>query len=326
MENERLNPLNDYLFLKYMGEPGDEEQLQAFINAILQKTDKDRITSVKIEENKTLSADIIGDKSSVLDLRAVITDGTKVNIEVQLRNVGNMDRRSLFYWSREYAQGIVAGQDYRELPKVIAINIVDFAFIPVNEVHTCFHLREDTYREIILTDDVEIHFISMSVFRQLDEIDIIGNPMHRWMAFLNKNTDKETIKTIIEMDTGIAKAQEKIQFVSQDKEALHKYQMREIALSDYTSGVNHARREGFAKGEKRGIIIGELRGMAIGEKRGMAIGEQRGMAIGEQRGEQRGEQKAMTKYVLRLASKGMTVEEIAELADLSQEEVNRFLK
>jgi predicted transposase/invertase (TIGR01784 family) len=310
MKNERLNPLNDYLFLKYMGEPGDEEQLQAFLNAVLQKTDNERITSVKIEANNALSADIIGDKSSVLDLRAVIADGTKVNIEVQLRNVGNMDRRSLFYWSKEYAHSIEAGQDYRELPKVIAINIVDFAFIPVNKVHTCFHLREDTYREIILTDDVEIHFISMSVFRQLGEIDIIGNPLHRWMAFLNKNTDEETIKTIIEMDTGIAKAQEKIQFVSQNKEALHKYQMREIALSDYTSGINHAHREGFAKGEEKGVI------------KGIVIGEQRGMAIGEQRGEQ----KATTKYVSRLASKGMTVEEIAELADLSQEEVNRFLK
>jgi hypothetical protein len=26
---ERLNPLNDYLFMKYMGEKGDEEQLTA---------------------------------------------------------------------------------------------------------------------------------------------------------------------------------------------------------------------------------------------------------------------------------------------------------
>jgi hypothetical protein len=26
MKVERLNPLNDYLFLKYMGEKGDEEQ------------------------------------------------------------------------------------------------------------------------------------------------------------------------------------------------------------------------------------------------------------------------------------------------------------
>jgi hypothetical protein len=27
MEEPRLNPLNDYLFMQYMGEKGDEEQL-----------------------------------------------------------------------------------------------------------------------------------------------------------------------------------------------------------------------------------------------------------------------------------------------------------
>jgi hypothetical protein len=32
---ERFNPLNDYLFLKVMGEEGDEEQRLAFLNAIL---------------------------------------------------------------------------------------------------------------------------------------------------------------------------------------------------------------------------------------------------------------------------------------------------
>jgi predicted transposase/invertase (TIGR01784 family) len=36
--------------------------------------------------------------------------------------------------------------------------------------------------------------------------------------------------------------------VSIDKEALRAYQMREMALSDWTSGLNHARREGKREG------------------------------------------------------------------------------
>ena len=32
---ERFNPLNDYLFLKVMGEKGNETQLLGFINALL---------------------------------------------------------------------------------------------------------------------------------------------------------------------------------------------------------------------------------------------------------------------------------------------------
>jgi predicted transposase/invertase (TIGR01784 family) len=121
---------------------------------------------VEIEENKTFTAEIIGNKSSVLDLRATTEEGIKVNIEIQLRNVGNMDRRSLFYRSREYVRGIEAGDDYRELPPVIAVNIVDFDFMPADEVHTSFHLWEDSHKDIMLTDALEIHFISMAKFRQ----------------------------------------------------------------------------------------------------------------------------------------------------------------
>ncbi|GHT51612.1 hypothetical protein AGMMS49982_09500 [Bacteroidia bacterium] len=48
MSNKRLNPLNDYLFLKYMGEKGDEVQLLAFLNAVLHRTGKDNLQSVEI--------------------------------------------------------------------------------------------------------------------------------------------------------------------------------------------------------------------------------------------------------------------------------------
>ncbi|MDR1022232.1 MAG: hypothetical protein LBL94_03015, partial [Prevotellaceae bacterium] len=63
MNKERLNPLNDYLFMKYMGEKGDEEQLLAFLNVVLQKTGRNGIVSVEIEKDKTFTAEIIGDKS-----------------------------------------------------------------------------------------------------------------------------------------------------------------------------------------------------------------------------------------------------------------------
>ncbi|MDR2692188.1 MAG: hypothetical protein LBB73_07875 [Dysgonamonadaceae bacterium] len=53
------------------------------------------------------------------------------------------------------------------------------------------------------------------------------------------------------MDTAIAKAQEKITRVSSSKEVLRAYQMREMALSDYTSGINYAREEGIAIGEQQ---------------------------------------------------------------------------
>ncbi|MDR3093223.1 MAG: hypothetical protein LBU62_01090, partial [Bacteroidales bacterium] len=47
------------------------------------------------------------------------------------------------------------------------------------------------------------------------------------------------------MDT----AQDRITFVRGSKEEFRAYQMREMAMSDLTSGLNFAKREGIAIGE-----------------------------------------------------------------------------
>ena len=79
----QLDPLNDFLFYKLMGEKDDEIQLLGFINAVLGKTEDDKFTSIEILENKTFTPDKIGDKSIILDVRAVLHAKTKVNVEVQ---------------------------------------------------------------------------------------------------------------------------------------------------------------------------------------------------------------------------------------------------
>jgi len=252
MPQRRLNPLNDFLFYKIMGEKGDEVQLLGFLNAVLGKTGVGRFTSVDIIENKTFTPKVIGDKSSILDVRAVLQGKTKVNIEVQVRNQYNMDRRSLFYWSREYAESLEAGQDYRKLPDVIAINIVDFDYPPVRNFHTRFHLREDSDRDIILTGALEIHFINMVQYRRQAKKGGMNDTLDRWLVWLNQKSPPELIAEVVKMDSAIQAANERMVYVTGDKEAIRAYEMRQMALSDYTSTMNYAREEGIAKGRQKG--------------------------------------------------------------------------
>jgi predicted transposase/invertase (TIGR01784 family) len=105
---------------------------------------------VEINENKNLTADIMEGKSCVLDVLAVLENGDKVDVEVQLRNYRNMDKRSLFYWSKEFIKGLPSGKEYQDAPNVIAINVVDYEFHPqVPDLHTIFHIWEDQHREIM---------------------------------------------------------------------------------------------------------------------------------------------------------------------------------
>ena len=250
--------MNDYLFQRFLGEKGDEEQLLSFLNAVLKRTNRDQLTSVEILENKTFPAEIVGNKTSIFDVRATTSRGDKPNIEVQLKDLHNHDRRSLMYWSREYVKDISEGDDYKDLPNVITINIVGFDYIPLESYHTSFHLREDENPEYILTEALEIHFINMVKFRAVKEKDIQGNMLERWLSFFDDSTPPEVIEEIKRMDTAIQKAADKIDLVSQDKEALRMYHMRAMAMSDWTTSINTAREKGMAKGREE-IAVNALR-------------------------------------------------------------------
>ena len=276
----RFNPLNDFLFLKVMGEKGDEPQLLGFLNAVLGCSGKEPIESVEIFENTSFEKDIINGKSCILDVLAVLHDGTKVNIEVQLSNQYNMERRSLFYWSKVYYHSLKEGQDYRELPNVAAVNIVDYDFPHGGSVHTRFSLREDSDPSLILSPALEIHFINMVQWRKLREKDIASNPLHRWLAWFDEESPPELIAEVASMDSAIMAANERQDFVMQDEAAWRTYWSRRGAEHDRISGLNGARREGEEIGEekkaveiarklkKMGIPVGQ-----IAEGTGLPVGE-----------------------------------------------------
>jgi predicted transposase/invertase (TIGR01784 family) len=240
---ERFNPLNDYIFLKIMGEEGDEEQCLAFLNAVLADSNESHLKLLKILGNRSLSPERMGDKGVVLDFIALAETETqkniRVNVEVQLKDLRNMTERTLYYWSREYISGIKEGEDYSGLPRVIAVNIVNFDHIKLDKFHTAFRLREDTHREYVLTDLLEIHFLNMVKFRKLETKDM-DNPLERWLTIFDERTPEQTLREVIGMDTAIQKAQSRLEEVTQDYEVRRTYIMRQKALSDWTSGVNTA--------------------------------------------------------------------------------------
>ncbi len=106
---ERLRPLNDFIFKKLFGEPESKENLRAFLNAILYNN-IGNIKDIEIIKDKELTTDEITNKTGIIDVLAKIDDGTHINIEVQLTDQKNMDRRTLFYWSRIYNRGIIKGK------------------------------------------------------------------------------------------------------------------------------------------------------------------------------------------------------------------------
>lgn len=93
----KVKPLNDFIFKKVFGEKGNEDILISFINAVLKRTNKEPIVEIEIIDNKQLTKEVINDKTGIIDVRALTAKGENVDIEVQLTDQGNMDKRTLFY-------------------------------------------------------------------------------------------------------------------------------------------------------------------------------------------------------------------------------------
>ena len=102
---KRLKPLNNFIFKKLFGENEVKDNLIAFLNAVLDRKDREILVTLEIIDNKELTRGMIEDKTGILHVRAKTEDGTQTNIEVQLTYQKNIDKGALFYWGRLSNQG-----------------------------------------------------------------------------------------------------------------------------------------------------------------------------------------------------------------------------
>lgn len=236
----RVKPLNDFIFKKVFGEKGNEDILISFINAVLKRTKKEKIVELEIIDNKQLTKELILDKTGIIDVRAKTSNGENIDIEVQLTDQGNMDKRTLFYWGKMYLENIKKGQDYTNLEKVITINILDFEFLGTESYQSSFHLWEDIEKDYMLTDVVEIHFLELPKFRKKKDKDYRENDIERWLMFLEKDISETTLKELMSLDTAIEKAEQKIEYLSSDEETMRIYYERERSLHERANMINSA--------------------------------------------------------------------------------------
>ncbi|MGL5574693.1 MAG: Rpn family recombination-promoting nuclease/putative transposase [Sarcina sp.] len=250
----RIKPLNDFVFKKVFGEKGNEDILLSFINAVLKRTKKDSIIELEIIDNKELTRELIEDRTAIIDVRAKTSNNEHIDIEVQLTDQGNMDKRTLFYWGKMYLENIKKGEDFKSLEKVITINILDFEFLGTESYQSSFHLWEDIERDYMLTDVVEIHFLELPKFRKKNDKNYKNSSIERWLAFLEKDIPETTLKELIELEPAIEKAENKLEYLSSDENVMRLYWERERSLHERANMINSAKERGLLEGIEQGKI------------------------------------------------------------------------
>jgi len=241
--SEILDPKVDLVFKKVFGSQENKSILLSFLNAVLNWTGEQKIVDVKIL-NPYLEPETIDDSIGILDIKLQLENNDLVDIEMQIGNSGNIERRSTYYACRMFGdQNIISGR-YQDLNRVIAINVLDFTRIKhIEHYHTKFRLRE-TRENVDLTDVIEIHFIELPKLKQ--EKANYTDPLDRWVVFLKGGWDMELIDRLAKEDPAIGKAKQVLEQMASNPREKELYELRRKAILDRNSALYEAKAEGQA--------------------------------------------------------------------------------
>ncbi|MEI2397013.1 Rpn family recombination-promoting nuclease/putative transposase [Paenibacillus phytohabitans] len=239
-----LDPRVDFVFKRIFGSENNKDVLLAFLNRIFTEAGEPPLTEIILMNPYTDKDDPL-DKQSIFDVYAKTSEGKLIDIEMQLFNKYDLEKRTLFYWSKRYASQLSEGEKYPELKKCVTINILNYAFLKNEQYHNVFHLREDRTR-ISLIDDIEVHFLELP---KLDERSIPSEGgLINWLLFL-KGADTSQWEVLKMNEPGLEKAMDTLQYLSQDSDARRLYEARQKYLHDEASMVEGAKSAGIIEGK-----------------------------------------------------------------------------
>ena len=230
----------DLVFKALFAADGNRELLSSLLSCILNLDI--RAQNIIVTNTEFPPAHESGRLSRV-DVRVKLTDGKNLNVEIQVEDEHNMAKRSVFYTSKLYIDQAVSGMRFDELCHAIAINILDFAFLPYKRYHNRYRLK-NTENNDELTDIFEINFIEL---RKVPK-DSASNLKELWMRFLSAD-DAEEFEMLEKQDPIMEKAVSKLLYASADEKLRYEIDMREKAEMDYWSAMG----TNFDKGRQEGM-------------------------------------------------------------------------
>ena len=187
---EKISPRVDIAFKKIFGVEENMDLLISLINSIVGEEDQVREVTLLNPYN---AKNFRQDKLSILDIKAKGVDGKRYNIEIQISDEADYDKRALYYWAKLYTEQLKAGEDYSTLSKAIGIHILNLYSIPqVDRYHNVFHIteKETGFRYF---KDLELHTIELKKFSKDSHVelaDIVGmvkTSLDMWAAFLTRH-------------------------------------------------------------------------------------------------------------------------------------------
>ena len=261
---EKISPRVDLAFKKIFGVEENKDLLISLINAIVGQ--EDQVADITLL-NPYNPKNFRQDKLSILDIKAKGMDGKRFNIEIQISDEADYDKRALYYWAKLYTEQLKVAEDYSGLSKAIGIHILNFTSIPqAKNYHNVFHITEKE-NGITYFKDLELHTIELNKFTDdsSEELaDIVAktkNALDMWVAFLTRHDLLKADRLPKELDNEkLKKALHVLDVLnfSEEERELYEDHLKWLRIEANTlkKATEKAREEGITIGKQEGIEEG----------------------------------------------------------------------
>ena len=240
-----LSPKLDIVFHMLFGEQKHERITKKLIEDVI----GEKVETIELEQTPYLWGEQINDKVGIIDIRAKINNKNPIDIEMQIVDNHDIEKRLLFYWSKLYLKQIERGEDYEKLNRSISIIFLDYKIEKLKELptHTKWQIKESENGRKILTEDLEIHIIELPKIKEKIE----EGSLKKWILFL-ENPEGEETKKMAEKEKEIKEAIKTLQEISSDEEKERMAELRQKYIMDKKSELRTAEEKGIKKGIEKG--------------------------------------------------------------------------
>lgn len=311
MSTKYLDPKNDLAFKKIFGQEKHKSIPISFLNAVFNLTGEDEIIDLDFLEGTQLP-EIQARKESIVDVLVRDRKGIKYVIEMQVSKVLGFEKRAQFYAAKTYCSHFNIGGDYVDLKKVIFLAITSYIAFPDKEDYKSDHVILDrkTYENDL--KDFSFTFVELPKFeKKSNELKTLED---KWYYFLKHAEESNTIKAALSKSAEIRAAYGVLERIHWSERELREYDAIAMAAADARGALMAAKLDGEKIGEERGLVKGEEIGLVKGEE------------IGLVKGEEIGQKKERVELAIKLLSKGFPDDEVAQLTELTLEEVQSLKK
>ena len=308
---KKLVMKDDILFKVFFSR--NKGHLKSFLSAILGK----KIKIKRVTHDARLEQLVKEMKYGILDLEVELENGEIVNVEMQVKDNKNIEKRTTFYASKKIVEQIEPKQNYDELKRVIIIAILNYNLTDLPEYLTETVRIIKGHEDYELNNEVKYYYIELEKFRK-QEPDM-SVELNQWLAFIDMERG-DLLDMAKKENKEIKEAVEEYEVLTGDEEIKRLAEIRLMSKLEENSALATARE----KGTEEGLRQGREEGLQKGREEGIKQGKEEGIKQGKEEGIKQGEKQTLIEIAKKMKNKDWTVDEIIEFTGLSEEEIKNI--